>query len=243
MRILFLFVSTIMTLSWSTSCAQIFEDAKDAVEETTGSGDSKSGLTQEEAAKGIKEALTKGAKKGVANVSQVNGYFKNPRIKIPFPPDAKEVAQKMREMGMGDQVDRVVKKLNRAAEDAANQAKPIFVNAIKSLTIQDALDIVNGKDNAATNYLRRTTAEQLKTEFKPDIEKSLDEVNATKYWNELITRYNKIPLVEEKNPDLAEYVTDRAIKGLFVMVEKEEKKIREEPIARTTDILKKVFGG
>lgn len=231
----------LFSLGANTACAQLLEDAKDAVEENTNTS-SGSGLSQEEAAKGIKEALTKGAKKGVANVSQVDGYFKNSKIKIPFPPDAQEVADKMRDIGMGDQVDKAVKKMNRAAEDAADQAKPIFVNAIQSLTISDAIDIVNGKDNAATNYLRRTTSDQLKTEFKPDIKKSLDKVNATKYWNEIITRYNKIPMVEDKNPDLAEYVTDRAIKGLFVMVAKEEKKIREEPIARTTEILKKVFG-
>ncbi|PSR02912.1 MAG: DUF4197 domain-containing protein [Bacteroidetes bacterium SW_11_45_7] len=227
MRTLTIILIALLNLSTNTACAQLFEDAKDAVEETTNAGSS--GLSQEEAAKGIKEALKKGAKKGVADVSQLNGYFKNPEIKIPFPPDAQEVADKMRDIGMGDQV-------------AADQAKPIFINAITSLTIQDAIDIVNGKDNAATNYLRRTTSSQLKKEFKPDIEKSLDKVNATKYWNDIITRYNKIPMVEDKNPDLAEHVTDRAIKGLFVMVAKEENKIREEPIARTSDILKKVFG-
>jgi len=240
MRTLTIILIALLNLSTNTACAQLFEDAKDAVEETTNAGSS--GLSQEEAAKGIKEALKKGAKKGVADVSQLNGYFKNPEIKIPFPPDAQEVADKMRDIGMGDQVDKAVKKMNRAAEDAADQAKPIFINAITSLTIQDAIDIVNGKDNAATNYLRRTTSSQLKKEFKPDIEKSLNKVNATKYWNDIITRYNKIPMVEDKNPDLAEYVTDRAIKGLFVMVAKEENKIREEPIARTSDILKKVFG-
>lgn len=236
-----LFSALLVMMITSTGCAQLFDNAQDAFEDATKS--SSGSLTQEDAAKGIKEALTKGVKNGVTNVSQVNGYFKNSKIKIPFPPDAQEVADKMRDIGMGNQVDKVVKKLNRAAEDAATKAKPIFVDAIRSLTIRDAINLVNGQNNAATNYLRNNTSSNLQNAFKPDIKRSLEKVNATKYWDDVITRYNKIPLVEDKNPDLAEYVTGRAIKGLFFMVEKEEKKIRRDPMARTSEILEKVFGG
>jgi enolase len=132
--------------------------------------------------------------------------------------------------------------LNRGAEDAAKEAKPIFISAIKSMTIQDAWAILKGEDNAATEYLRKTTSSQLKEKFKPVIQSSLNKVNATKYYGELVTRYNKIPLVEKVNPNLDDYATDKAIDGLFVMIAKEEKNIRQDPVARTTELLKKVFG-
>jgi hypothetical protein len=132
--------------------------------------------------------------------------------------------------------------LTRGAEDAAREAKPIFITAIKSMTIQDAWAILKGDENAATQYLQRTTSAQLKEKFKPVIHNSLVKVNATKYYGDIVGTYNKIPLVEKVNPDLDDYATDKAIEGLFTMIAKEEKKIREDPVARTSALLKKVFG-
>jgi hypothetical protein len=198
-------------------------------------------LSTKEVASGLKEALTKGVSKGSDEVSKEDGFFKNPGIKIPFPPEVKQVETTLRKMGMDGQVDQFVLSLNRAAEDAAKEAKPIFVSAIKQMTIEDAWSILKGDDDAATQYLNKTTSAQLKEKFKPVIKASLDKVNATKYYKELITAYNKVPLVKKVNPDLDTYATDKATDGLFVMIAKEEKNIRENPGARTTDLLKKVF--
>jgi hypothetical protein len=199
-------------------------------------------LTTVEVGDGLKEALVNGISKGADHVSQVDGYFKDPEIKIPFPPEVQKVEKTLRDIGLGSEVDKFVMTLNRGAEDAAKEAKPIFVSAIKSMTIQDAWAILKGEDNAATEYLKKTTSTQLKEAFKPVIQNSLNKVNATKYYGDLVTRYNRIPLVEKVNPNLDDYATDKAIEGLFVMVAKEEKNIRKDPVARTTELLKRVFG-
>jgi hypothetical protein len=199
-------------------------------------------LTTPEVAQGLKEALIKGISKGADLVSQADGYFKNPEIKIPFPPDVKKVEDRLRQLGLGNEVDKFVMTLNHGAEDAAKQAKPIFIEAIKAMTIEDAWAILKGEPDAATQYLKRTTSGLLKEKFKPVIQNSLDKVNATKYYGEIVTRYNQIPLVQKVNPDLDDYATDRAIDGLFLMIAKEEKNIRDNPVARTTEILKRVFG-
>jgi hypothetical protein len=201
-----------------------------------------SGLTEKDAADGIREALIKGTDASVALTSAVDGYFGNPEIKIPFPESAKQIETKLRAAGLGSQVDQAVLSINRAAEDAAKSASPIFVSAVKKMTIQDALNIVRGEKDAATRYLAKTTTPALRTEFTPVIKASLDRVNATKYWSDLVKTYNQIPFVTKQNPDLAAYVTDKAISGLFVMIAKEELKIRQNPAARTTELLKKVFG-
>ena len=198
-------------------------------------------LTSDQVAQGLKEALTQGISKGSDALSQVDGYFKNPEIKIPFPPDAKKVEDKLRAIGMGNDVDRFIMTLNRGAEDAAKQAKPIFVDAIKQMTIQDAWGILKGQPDAATQYLKKTTTTQLQAQFKPVIQTSLDKVSATKYYADLVNTYNKIPFIEKVNPDLNSYATDLAIRGLFTTVAAEEKNIRANPVARTTDLLKKVF--
>jgi hypothetical protein len=200
------------------------------------------GLSSEEIAEGLKEALTNGISKGSDLVSQLDGYYKNPEIKIPFPPDAKKAEEKLRQMGLGKDVDNFILTLNRAAEDAAKEAKPIFVTAIKQMTIQDATGILKGNDDAATQYLKKTTSNPLKDKFKPIVKNSLSKVNATKYYTDLINTYNKIPFVTKLNPDLDDYATDKAIEGLFVMIAKEEKNIRSNPGARTSELLKKVFG-
>jgi len=199
-------------------------------------------LTTEEVVEGLKEALIKGIRKGSDQASRVDGYFKNPRIKIPFPEDVQKVENKLRQVGLGKEVDKFILSLNRAAEKAAVEAKPIFVTAIKSLTIQDAWGILKGEQNAATRYLQRTTTPQLKGKFQPVIRNAMNQVNATKYYSDLVNTYNKIPFVQKVNPNLDAYATDKAIEGLFFLIAKEEGKIREDPVARTTEILRKVFG-
>jgi hypothetical protein len=216
--------------------AQILKDAGKLLKQGTGK------LTEKDAADGIREALVKGTGDAVKVVSNIDGYFKNPEIKIPFPEDAKVVETKLRAVGLGKKVDEVVLSINRAAEDAAKEATPIFVSAIKSMTVKDAVNIVKGKDDAATSYLKQTSSTELTTKFQPIIKTSLDKVQATKYWEDLIKTYNKLPLVKKMNPDLTAYVTQKAIDGLFVMVAKEELKIRKDPAARTSELLRKVFG-
>lgn len=198
-------------------------------------------LTTAEVGEGLKEALINGISKGADQVSQLDGYFKNPEIKIPFPPDVKKVEDRLRQLGLGGEVDKFVMTLNRGAEDAALEAKPIFISAIKQMTIEDAWGILRGDPDAATQYLKRTTTPQLKEKFQPVIQASLNKVNATKYYGEIISRYNSIPMVQKVNPDLNEYATELAIQGLFTMIAREEKNIRENPAARTTELLKRVF--
>jgi len=216
--------------------AQLIKNAKKLLNTKAG------GFTEKDAADAIKEALVNGTGESVKFVSALNGYLGNPEIRIPFPQEAKEVETKLRAIGMGKKVDEFNESMNRAAEQAANEAKSIFISAIKGLTVKDAINIVKGENNAATIYLQRTTSPDLKVAFQPKIKASLDNVNATKYWGDLITAYNKIPLVKKMNPNLTEYVTGKAIDGLFIMIAKEELKIRQNPAARTSELLKKVFG-
>ncbi|MCX8491510.1 MAG: DUF4197 domain-containing protein [Cyclobacteriaceae bacterium] len=214
---------------------KLINDAKKAV------GTPKA-LTKEEVANGLKEALVNGITKGTDLTSKMDGYFKNPEIKIPFPKDVKKVEDKLRQLGMGSEVDRFVLTLNRGAEEAAKEAKPIFISAIKQMSIDDAFAVLKGQPDAATQFLKRTTSAQLKEKFKLVVQTNLDKVNATKYYGDLITNYNRIPFISKVNPNLNEYATDMAIQGLFTMIAKEEKSIRQDPAARTTELLKKVFG-
>ncbi|MFA6923907.1 MAG: DUF4197 domain-containing protein [Bacteroidales bacterium] len=199
-------------------------------------------LTNTEVVKGLKEALNVGTNNSTKKVSAVDGYFKNQAIKIILPPDAVKMEKTLRGMGMGQQVDKCVLTLNRAAEEAAKQAAPIFLNAITQLTITDGMNILKGKDNAATQYLKDKTTNDLKIKFKPVIHNALQKVEITKYWNPLMTKYNKLPMVQKINPNLDDYVTVKALDGLFKMLEGEELKIRKDPAARISDILKRVFG-
>lgn len=198
--------------------------------------------SQAETAAALKEALTNGISQAAIDLAKPDGYLGNPTIRIPFPPEAEKVSTTLRNMGMGKLVDDVEVSINRAAEDAAGKAKPIFVDAIRSMSIQDALGILFGGQYAATDYLKEKTAAALTAAFTPVIENSLAKVNATRYWNDAITAYNKIPLVKKQNPDLVSYVNGKALEGLFHQVAQEEAKIREEPIKRTSALLKKVFG-
>lgn len=198
--------------------------------------------TDQEVISGLKEALTLGSRNAAALASKVDGYYKNPAIFIPFPPEAKAVEEKVRSLGMDRQVDDFVKTLNRAAEEAAKEAAPIFLDAVKQMTIQDGWSILRGDDRAATAYLQNKTATPLYDKFKPVVTRAIEKVQVTKYWNPIITAYNKIPFVQKMNPDLEDYTTRKAIEGLFYLVGKEEEKIRKDPGARVTELLKKVFG-
>ncbi|MCB0696808.1 MAG: DUF4197 domain-containing protein [Chitinophagaceae bacterium] len=200
-------------------------------------------LTNDEIIAGLKQALEVGSNNAGKQLSTINGYFGNQIIKILMPPEAKKVENTLRSIGMGAEVDKAIMAMNRAAEDAAAKAAPIFINAIKTMSIQDGLGILKGGNSAATNYLKNRTTQQLTNAFRPVIENSLNKVNATKYWSQVFTIYNRLPTTFNKiNPDLTGYVTERALSGLFVTVEQEENKIRQNPSARVTDLLRKVFG-
>lgn len=224
------------SLSLSNAQGQFLKDIRNIF------GSNANGLTEQDAVAGIREALIKGTNTGVELVSVTDGYFGNPEIRIPFPKEAADMESTLRSIGLGDQVDEMILSLNRAAELAASEAAPIFVSAIRNMTITDALDIVRGTDNAATQYLERNTSLQLNTAFRPIVASSLEKVDATKYWDDVANAYNKIPFVKRINPDLAGYVTEMAIEGLFVMIAREELKIRKDPMARTTELLQRVFG-
>ncbi len=205
-------------------------------------GSTGSNLTNDDIIKGLKEALSVGAKNSTARASIVDGYFKNPLIFIPFPPDAVKVEKKLRELGFGSKIDNFTKTLNRAAEEAAKEASPIFLSAIQGMTIQDGLGILKGNNTAATTYLQGKTNSQLTAKFSPIVQNALQKTSATKYWSEIVNIYNKIPTVQKVNPDLNAYATGKAIDGLFFLVGDEETKIRKDPAARVSEILRKVFG-
>jgi hypothetical protein len=197
-------------------------------------------LSTEDIAAGLKEALSVGAQRGSDKLSAADGFFKNAALKILMPAEAKKVEETLRGIGMGKQVDQAILAMNRAAEDATKSAAPIFVNAVKSMTIDDAMGILKGGDNAATNYLKGKTTPQLTEAFRPVIEQSLQKVDATKYWNTIFSNYNRVAK-DKINPDLPAYVTEKALAGIFMQLADEEKSIRQNPAARTTELLKKVF--
>ena len=190
----------------------------------------------------LKEALKMGAQQGTQQLSAVDGFFKNAAVKILMPPEAVKAESTLRSMGLGKQVDDAILSMNRAAEDAAKSAVNIFINAIQQISIQDAVSILKGGDSAATTYLRQKTSASLTAAFRPIIDQSLTKTDATKYWNAVFSTYNKIPFTKKVNTDLNAYVTGKALSGIFYEVAQEEAKIRNNPVARTTDLLKKVFG-
>jgi hypothetical protein len=199
-------------------------------------------LSKEEIGGGLKEALNTGVSKGVDFLNAKDGYYKS-AYKILLPAEAQNVANKLRSIpGFSNVEEDILEKINRGAEDAAAKAKPIFVKAITDMSFQDAFQILMGSDDAATQYLQRTTFENLYKEFNPVIVESLDKFNARTYWSGAVNTYNKIPFNNTKaNPSLDDYVTREALKGVFSMVAKEELNIRKNPVARVTDLLKKVF--
>ncbi len=198
-------------------------------------------LSQEEVGKGLKEALNKGVGNAVDFLSAEDGYLKS-MYKIPIPKEAQKVFSKVKMVpGFENAEEKMTTLLNRAAEDAAKKAKPIFVSAIKQMTFKDAMNILMGEKNAATTYLQSTTSKPLFNEFMPVIQNSLDEVNARKYWKSVVKAHNKIPLVKKVDPELDRYVTNKALSGMFGLVEKKELDIRENQSSRSSDLLKKVF--
>lgn len=204
---------------------------------------SKGGLSNEEIVAGLKEALTVGARNSAEQLSSVDGFFKNAAVKVLMPEEAKKAESTLRGLGLGNLVDNAILSMNRAAEEASKSAAPIFVDAIKTMSIQDAFGILRGPDTAATSYLKGKTTSSLTASFKPVIDDALAKTNATKYWKDVFEAYNRLPTTFNKiNTDLSSYVTEKALSGLFFQVAQEEQKIRKDPAARVTDILKKVFG-
>ena len=223
------------------AACEVLEDAANKFPTST----STPALSNGEVISGLKEALQIGIKNSVNLTSVTDGFFKNSAIKLPFPEDAIKVKQKAIDLGMGSQVEKFELTLNRAAEDATKAALPIFADAITNMTIQDGFKILNGGDGAATKYLRDNTTAKLTAAFAPKVAESINKVKLTEYWNPIITKYNSVMAItggQKMNPDLNAYVTERAITGLFKLVEQEENKIRKDPMARVTDILVKVFG-
>ncbi|MEO7768792.1 MAG: DUF4197 domain-containing protein [Ferruginibacter sp.] len=201
-------------------------------------------VTQSEAAQGIKQALSQGLVKATLQLNKQDGFFKDVFYKILLPPDAKKIENTLRTLGLGKQVDKAILQINRGAEDAAGFAQPIFIDAIKQMTLTDAINLIKGGDTSATHYFRIKTMEKLTAAFLPVIQSSLNKTDATRYYSDIINTYNNFPTTFNKlNPDLPNFVTERATNALFDLVAKEEKNIRENPVARTTEILKKVFGG
>jgi hypothetical protein len=201
-----------------------------------------SSLTEVDVSKGLKEALTVGAKNAATTLNQANGYFGNPEVKIPFPQEVIQVSSKLRALGMGKQVDEFEKTMNQAAEQAAVEAAPIFVNAITQMTITDAKNILTGNKNSATVFLQDKCTSQLTAAFSPHVKKSLDNTLATSYWKDITSYYNKLPFVTPVNTDLVQYTTGKALEGLFKIVGKEETKIRDNPSLWSTNVLQQVFG-
>ncbi len=200
-----------------------------------------SGIGNAEIAQGLRAALDQGIEKQVKKLSLKDGFFKNELVKILLPDELKKVDKTLRDVGLGNLADEGLKVLNRAAEDAVGEATPIFVDAVKGISFADAKQILLGADNAATQFLENSTSTQLYGKFKPKIDASFKKVGADKIWSTLITKYNNLPLTNDVNPDLTEYVTQEALDGVYTMIAVEEKDIRTKLSSRTTDLLRKVF--
>lgn len=200
-------------------------------------------LSNDKIVGGLKDALDVGTKKTVGRISASDGFLKNPAIKIPFPPSAKKMESTLKNMGMGPQVDKFVTSLNRAAEDASKEVAPIFSEAIRGMSISDGMSILKGQDNAATEFLKTNTATQLRAKMQPIVKQAITKNQVAQYWSPLAKSYNQLPTTKKKvQPNLEEYVTDRALEGMFKGIAEEELKIRKDPSARATDLLKQVFG-
>ncbi|VVV01634.1 DUF4197 domain-containing protein [Mesonia oceanica] len=199
------------------------------------------GLSQQQIANGLKQALDKGIDDQVSKLTQTNGFYKNQLVKILLPQELQKVEQGLRDIGLGSLADEGIKALNRAAEDATKEATPIFVNAIKQMTFTDAKNILLGDNTAATTYLEQKTSQELYNKFNPVIKNSFHKVGADQIWSNIITKYNNIPFTQNVNPDLTDYVTKEALDGVYTMIAVEEQEIRTNIASRTTDLLKRVF--
>ena len=198
-------------------------------------------LSQAEIGSGLKEALNNGITKQVSKLTATDGFYRNEAVKIFLPEELKVVDKKLRQIGLSKLADEGLKVINRAAEDAVKEATPIFVDAVKQMSFNDAKNILLGNDSSATNYLQNTTTTSLQAKFTPVIQSSYTRVGADKVWSEIITKYNSLPLVKKVNPNLTEYTTSKAMEGVFKMIAVEEKDIRTNLSARSSVLLKKVF--
>lgn len=232
-----LFTLSLILMSITLGSCDVLNQAAGAV----GAG---TGISNAEAGNGIKEALAQGLAKSVLQLNTTDGFFKDAIYKVLLPPDAKKIENTLRSLGFNSMVDKAILQINRGAEDAAGYAKPIFVDAIKSMTLNDAIGLIRNGDTSATHFFRDKTTDKLMAAFAPVIKSSLDKTDATKYYSEMVTKYNNLPITFKKvNPDLTGYVTERATNALFDLVAKEEVNIRTNLAARTSDLLRKVFGG
>ena len=233
-------LSLVFAVTFSITSAQSWKELKSAATkaQTVISGDK---LSQDEVAKGLKEALVIGATNSIKNASAAGGFSNNNLIRIPFPAEAEKIKKALIKIGMQVQINQFEQTLNAAAEDASKFANEIFIEAVKNMSIKDAMSILKGNDEAATFYLEEQTSKDLYLKFKPVVKKSIKKVKLTKYWNTLSSRYNALPMTSNVNPDLEDYVTIKAINGLFLLIAKEEKLIRNNPKARVSGILQKVF--
>lgn len=216
------------------SCAEM-QQVLDQLPTETGT------LTQAQIGSGLKEALNNGVSKQVSKLTATDGFFKNEAVKILLPDELQKVDKTLRDIGLSSLADEGLKVLNRAAEDAVKEATPIFVDAVKGITFNDAKNILMGDDRSATTYLQNSTSNALYSKFNPVIKNSFAKVGADQVWNNIITKYNSIPLVKKVNPDLTDYTTNKAMDGVFKMIAVEEKNIRNNFSSRTSDLLKKVF--
>ncbi len=235
-NLLLLFLLAFTSLQATAQLKGALKKVNEAASSLTG-GD----LSQEEVGQALKQALDAGVADAVDFLSKPDGYYKSP-YKILLPEEARKVVSKLSSVpGFGNLEEDLVERMNRAAEDAAQMAKPIFVSAIKQLTFKDAMNILMGEDHAATDYLRRTTWQQLYDAFMPVIQESLDKVNARELWRSAVTAYNKLPLVEKTNPELDDHVNRMALEGMFSLIAKKEEGIRHDVNLRNTELLRKVF--
>ncbi len=225
----------------STSAFAQFGKLLDKAKTVAGGTIGTTSLNPTDIATALKQALEVGATKSADLLSTQNGFFGDQAVKILFPPEALKAEKTLRSLGLDKICDDAILSFNRAAEDAAKTAKPIFVNAVKQMTIKDATNILMGSDDAATNYFKKTTTDSLTTVFNPIVEESIEKVGVTKYYGAVADRYNKVPFATKINPDLKAYITEMAIDGLFKKIAAEELKIRESSAFRTTDLMKKVF--
>jgi hypothetical protein len=218
----------------AASCSELQTIADQALEEPQQ-------ITNNQIRKGLKQALQKGIDQQVSKLTEKNGFYKNDQVKILLPGELQKVDNGLRKIGLGNLADEGLKLMNRAAEDAVKKATPIFVNAIKNMSIADAKQILLGNDNAATDFLRNNTSDQLYNEFYPVVSQSFQDVGADQLWTSAISKYNKIPFQKDVNPDLSKYVTHQALNGVYKMIAVEEKQIRKDFSSRTTDLLRRVF--
>lgn len=232
------FALLLLPLASHAQLGGLLDKAKSKVSEVTGSS---TGISNTDIVSALKEALNQGVKEQVTKLTAEDGFYKNEMVKILLPEELQKVDKTLRSVGMGDLADKGLVVLNRAAEDAVKEATPIFVNAITSMSFTDAKNILMGDDRSATTYLENTTSTQLYQKFSPVVKTSLDKVGADEVWATIIEKYNSLPLTKDVNPNLTDYVTSKAMDGVFTMIAVEEKDIRTDLSSRTSDLLKKVF--